>query len=271
MSKHAKTVLAFGKIKDTVRYRLKFAHFPYLERALESERVRCGQGMTILDVGCGPGNIASFCSMPGDVKWFGLDLWEHQLAQASAKHVYAGLFQVNLVDGLPFRENSFDAVVCNEVLMYLPNATELLQQFHRVLKTNGALFVYNPITWLPDIFSGARRRLRSIHQERRSISLDCQTDWKNATRACRITYYSLRSLVEQVRSARFEITDVAGFRIFRNRIRAMTRLEDYRWYYRLTKSIVSRFPRLAADIMVVGRKAGSQPIERGALAGRAAA
>ncbi|MCA1960339.1 MAG: methyltransferase domain-containing protein [Desulfomonile sp.] len=270
MSKNAPTRLAFGKIKDTVRYRLKFAHFPYLARSLENERARRSEGMAILDVGCGPGNIAGFCDLPGDVKWFGLDLWEYQLVQAAEKRVYAGLFQVNLVDGLPFKDSSFDAVLCNEVLMYLPNAAELLGQFHQVLKANGVLFVYNPITWLPKVLAGARRRLRSLHQERRSVSWDRQTDWKNATRACRITYYSLRSLVEEVRSARFEIIDVTGFRIFRNRIRAMTRLEDYRWYYAITKSLVSRFPQLAADIMVVGRKAGPDPTKRDVLGGRSA-
>lgn len=247
------TVLAFGKIRDTVRYRLKFAHFPFIASALEVEQTRCGPGMAILDVGCGPGNIAEFCDLPEDVRWFGLDLWEHQLLQASAKKVYENLFQVNLLDGLPFRDGSFDVVICNEVLMYLPNACGLLTEFHRVLRTDGALFVYNPVSWLPNVLSRARRRLRSIYQERHTVSLDRQGDWKSAHRACRITYYSLRSLVEEVRSARFCVTDVAGFRIFRNRVRFMTRLEDYRWYYRLTKSIVRRFPWLAADIMVVGR------------------
>lgn len=253
MSGTAKTVLAFGKIRDTVRYRLKFAHFPYLAHALEAERVRIGAGMAILDVGCGPGNIADFCGLPGEVKWFGLDLWEHQLTQAAAKEAYQRLFQVNLVHGLPFRERSFDVVICNEVLMYLPNARALLAEFHRVLRPDGLLFVYNPVSWLPDMLSRARRGLRSLYQEPHSVSLDRQTSWKNAHRACRITYYSLRSLVQEIQAADFEVTDIAGFRIFRNRIRLMTRLEDFRWYYLLTGSIVRRVPWLAADIMVVGR------------------
>ena len=34
MKKTKKSILAFGKILDTVKYRLKFAHFPYLAQAV---------------------------------------------------------------------------------------------------------------------------------------------------------------------------------------------------------------------------------------------
>ena len=48
--------------------------------------------------------------------------------------------------------------------------------------------------------------------------------------------------------------EVTGFRIFRNRIRVMTRLENYHWYFRLTSFLTRRFPYLASDLMVVARR-----------------
>jgi len=77
---------------------------------------------------------------------------------------------------------------------------------------------------------------------------------RNATRPCRIAYRSLASLMEQIREANFEILDVTAFRLFRNRIRFMARLEDFDWYYNFTQKLAARHPRLATDVMVVGRK-----------------
>lgn len=239
---------------EPIKNRLKFAHFQFLREALHSEAAVRADGLSVLDVGCGPGNLPDFSGKIGGCRWFGLDLWEHQLRQAAQKGTYESLFQVNLVDGLPFDNGCFNVVVCNEVLMYLPNAHDMLAEFHRVLGPDGKLFVYNPISCFPNFVGRLRRWARLIHQENRTVVLDRQGDWKNATRACRITYYSLHSLVEQVASARFRVTAVKGFRLFRNRIRLMKRLEGFRRYNDATAFIAGRFPFLASDVLVVGAK-----------------
>ncbi|MEJ2716874.1 MAG: class I SAM-dependent methyltransferase [Deltaproteobacteria bacterium] len=271
MKKGKKEVYAFGKIRDTVKYRLKFAHFPYLEEVLTRETPPLSEDLVILDVGCGPGNIPAFCGAGPGRKWYGLDLWEHQLRQAAEKSVYENLFQVNLLDGLPFRDESFDIVICSEVLMYLPNANAVLAEFHRALRPGGKIFLYNPVSLLPKTFASARRWFRRIHQEKDSVALDTQREWKNARRPCRINYYSLRSLIEDVGSADFMITEVTAFRLFRNRIRFLTRLENYRWYYRLTRFFATRYPHLASDVMVVGRKKEKEPPDTSSMNNPAAA
>src|SRR5208283_77218 len=119
----------------------------------------------------------------------------NQLRQASEKNSYEGLFQVNLIHGLPFLSESFDIIVCNEVLMYLPNALEALMEFDRVMAPGGKLFVYNPISHFPRLCSAVKRFVRKIYQERNSIALDVQSNWKQAERACRITYYSYHTLI----------------------------------------------------------------------------
>lgn len=239
---------------EPTKNRLKFAHFQFLRNALQKEAEARIGGLNVLDVGCGPGNLPDFSGKIKGCRWFGLDLWAHQLRQAAERGTYTGLFQVNLVDGLPFGDACFNVVVCNEVLMYLPNASYILTEFHRVLTHEGKLFVYNPVSCFPHVVGRLRRWGRLIHQEDRTIVLDRQTDWKRATRACRITYYSLSSLIDQIASADFRVIAVKGFRLFRNRIRLMKRLEDLRHYNRATTFIADRYPFLASDVLIVGAK-----------------
>jgi SAM-dependent methyltransferase len=234
--------------------RLKFAHFPSLSKAIECEHVSGLPGLRILDIGCGPGNLPVLCDVHSEWRLFGVDLWPNQLRQAAEKKAYEALFQVNLVDGLPFMSESFDIIVCNEVLMYLPKAAEILAESYRVLAPEGKLFVYNPINWLPRTHSVIKRLTRKIYQERRSISLDVQSNWKDAERACRITYYSFKSLIGQIRSANFHVAEITGFRLFRNRIRMMTGLENNAWYRRLILLLTKRYPHVASDLFVVAYK-----------------
>ncbi len=93
-----------------------------------------------------------------------------------------------------------------------------------------------------------------MHREKGAVILDEQTAVQGGRRVCRVTYYSFGSLQHEVSDANFQITDVAGFRLFRNRIRLMTRLEDFNWYHQLVRAIVGRYPAMATDVLVVGTK-----------------
>lgn len=242
-------------ILDIMHRRLKFAHFPYLRSAVkEMASVANSSRVAVLDVGCGDGNLGLFCRDVDSCDWSGLDLWDRQVRQAAAKGVYDRVYQINLLDGLPFRDNLFDALICGEVLMYLPNSQELLQEFSRVLKKRGRLFLYNPVTWMPKTSAAFKRIVRGFHQESRSVALDRQTNWREAERPCRITYYSVNSLVETVRGAGFRIEDVTAFRLFRNRLRLLRYFEDYTPYRRITQKVAGRFPSMATDVLVVGSK-----------------
>ncbi len=239
---------------EVVDNRLKFAHFATLRQAILCEQASGTTPLRILDIGCGPGNLALFCRGQEDCRLFGVDLWPNQLRQAAAKETYEVLFQVNLVDGLPFVSGSFDVIVCNEVLMYLPKGSEMLSEIYRVLAQDGKLFVYNPINWLPRPHSLVKRIARRIYQERKTIALDVQSNWKESERPCRITYYSFQSLIEQIRSVNFHVMGITGFRLFRNRIRLMAHLEDFDWYRRLVLFLTGRYPHLASDLLVVAYK-----------------
>jgi SAM-dependent methyltransferase len=229
---------------------LKFAHFPYVGQVLETEVRRAGRRLSVLDVGCGPGDLAKHTHIPSQCDLYGLDLWQHQLSQAADLNVYRHLLQVNLIDGIPFKSESFDLIICSAILMYLPNASEIVADCHRLLRPGGRILVYNPTCSVASISTTLKKWCRKIYQEKATVALDCQTDWKNATRACRITYYTWRSLVKELTSPGFEVTAVKGFRISRNRIRVLNRLEKFGWFRRASVYLASKCPYLASDILV---------------------
>ena len=233
---------------------LKFAHFPYVGQVLEKEVRRAGRRISVLDVGCGPGDLAKHTHMPSQCDLFGMDLWPHQLSQAADLNVYRHLLQVNLVDGLPFKTESFDLIICSAVLMYLPNASAIVADCHRILRPGGKILVYNPTCSVASIAATLKKWCRKIYQEKATVAFDCQTDWKKATRACRITYYTRRSLIKELTAPGFEVAAVKGFRISRNRIRALNRLERFGWFRRASAHLASRYPYLASDILVEALK-----------------
>ncbi len=48
---------------------------------------------------------------------------------------------------LPFRDNSFDTILCNEVLEHVPEPKLLMSEAFRVLKSGGVLILTTPQTW----------------------------------------------------------------------------------------------------------------------------
>jgi len=48
---------------------------------------------------------------------------------------------------LPFQDNSFDSILCTEVLEHIPNLDKILKELHRVLKQNGKILISVPFVW----------------------------------------------------------------------------------------------------------------------------
>lgn len=208
----------------------------------------------MVDLACGPGNMALFCDDAPAMEWFGLELWPNELRQAADTTAYKGLVQANLVERLPLKKHTADAIVLNEILMYLENSAELLSELFDIVKPSGMLYIYNPIYTVPTLFSTLKKIGRRIHLSDEAVAFDSQYDWKKSSRASRINFYSFDSLVTEIQEAGFNILETTGFRIFRNRIRLMRELENFQWYREITKNVAHRNPRLASDILVIARK-----------------
>lgn len=241
-------------LMERINSRLKYAHFGYIKAKLSEIAENTTEVVQALDVGCGPGNLGLYCRSVENVDWYGIDLWSNELAQAQQVNSYAGLGQVNLVQGIPLKAETLHVIVCNEVLMYMPNSKPLLEQFHQALKPGGSLIVYNPVTLAPRLASGFKKIIRKWAQARDSIAWDSQSDWKRAVRATRINYYSYDSLLNEITHSGFKVIDVGAFRIFRNRLRFMNKLESNKLYREKIMAFASRYPQLASDIIILSSK-----------------
>jgi SAM-dependent methyltransferase len=98
-----------------------------------------GDGLRLLDVGCGTGHhMASLRERGFEVA--GVDGSVEMIAHARANNPGAQI-KVADVDSLPFPDSSFDFVLCIEVLRYLPDFTRCVNEIARVLKPGGVCLV----------------------------------------------------------------------------------------------------------------------------------
>jgi ubiquinone/menaquinone biosynthesis C-methylase UbiE len=103
----------------------------WLDRSIPSS----GQGLRLLDVGCGTGShIARYIARGFDAA--GVDGSEKMLEHARAANPSAVL-ELADVERMPFQDASFDFVLCVEVLRYLPDAAPCIREMARVLKPGG--------------------------------------------------------------------------------------------------------------------------------------
>lgn len=113
-----------------------------------AEQLAPAPGMRLLDVGCGVGHLlawlATHTARAGrPVACHGVDLSFNSLRAARR----AGLLAVSVGDAahLPYRDASFDRVVCNGAAHHLPDLPAALRELFRVLQPGGRLVLYEPV------------------------------------------------------------------------------------------------------------------------------
>ena len=94
-----------------------------------------GDGLSLLDIGCGTGHHMSSLRERGFTV-AGVDGSEDMLAHARANNPGAQVLHAD-VEEIPFPDSSFDFIVCIEVLRYLPDSFRSIQEMARVLKPGG--------------------------------------------------------------------------------------------------------------------------------------
>jgi ubiquinone/menaquinone biosynthesis C-methylase UbiE len=123
---------ATSAIPFWARYFLRLKQ-EWLEKALI---VNAPLGAKILDVGCGCGYLAKNCfSEQGacGARIFNLDVAYNYLTIAKQAVPFQGFIQAD-AEHLPFKQGSFDVVVCSEVLEHIPDLEDALAQIKQVTK-----------------------------------------------------------------------------------------------------------------------------------------
>ncbi|TSC59867.1 MAG: Methyltransferase type 12 [Parcubacteria group bacterium LiPW_15] len=104
-----------------------------------------GSGISVLDFGCGKGEIiGEMRKLNPGAKYFGADVSEAAIDFASGK--YAGVDFVKIEDGgqLPFADNSFDFIFTSEVIEHVYDTENAFREMARVLKPGGELLLTCP-------------------------------------------------------------------------------------------------------------------------------
>jgi len=123
-----------------------FDHFPL------------ASGDRVLDLGCGEGRHVLAAYLADEVDVVGVDLSLADLRNAQQKfqeftadHPQAGerSFNLSTADALrlPFADDTFDKVICSEVLEHIPDYRSALAEIQRVLKPGGLLCASVPRRW----------------------------------------------------------------------------------------------------------------------------
>jgi SAM-dependent methyltransferase len=115
------------------------------EQAEIAEFLAIGKASLVLDVCCGSGGPSLALVQRTGCRLTGIDREEagiaHSRAQASARGV-ADRTTFDLVDcsrPLPFKDRSFDAVLCIDAVSHLPDRAGTLRDWARLLRNNGRL------------------------------------------------------------------------------------------------------------------------------------
>ncbi len=104
----------------------------YLYEILESELDICN----ILDLGCGDGSSSCYVhDIDPKINWYGLEIEKRKILNLDGK----SNTKYTIYDGrkIPFEEEKFDIIYCNQVFEHVRYPIILLEEIERVLKPGG--------------------------------------------------------------------------------------------------------------------------------------
>lgn len=103
-----------------------------------------------LDLGCGTGEMLKLILQEDAQKeLWGIDLAEEMLAAAKSKLPETVPLLLGDSESLPFPDNTFDVVYCNDSFHHYPAPRNVLREVHRVLKPGGTFLMGD--CWQPAV------------------------------------------------------------------------------------------------------------------------
>ena len=113
-------------------------------------------GLSLLDVGCGPGTITvEFAERLDPGKVIGLDAAAEVIAKASEFEAPNLSFFVGDAYALPFDDDSFDIVHAHQTLQHVADPVAVLREMRRVVKPGGVVAArdvdYAGTIWYPEL------------------------------------------------------------------------------------------------------------------------
>lgn len=120
---------------------------------IDFDHLKLNPGDRVLDIGCGEGRHCITAYMLEDVISVGVDLsaqdlgiTQERFAEFEEPENKVKKLFISVADGcnLPFANDSFEKIICSEVLEHIPNYQGVLAEIHRILKPGGTFAVSVP-------------------------------------------------------------------------------------------------------------------------------
>jgi len=126
----------------------------------------------VLELGCGSGFGANILSKYTK-NLSAVDRDEKALERAKAANETVDFYNADILDGLPFEKNSFDAIIAFQIFEHIhpDNSLQFLKEINRILKTGGHLYLTTPnrkIRLLP--FQKPTNKYHKIEYTAKSLS-----------------------------------------------------------------------------------------------------
>lgn len=140
--KRALSKIVFSSYKNTqVGTRNEITRVEWLEKTIRA----LPDGLSILDAGAGEQQFKHLC---GHLKYTSQDIAEYQPQTKNGLHPakwnFGKLDIVSDIINIPVPDQSFDVIMCTEVLEHLPYPQKALIEFGRILKPTGYLILTAP-------------------------------------------------------------------------------------------------------------------------------
>lgn len=104
------------------------------------ERIsKLSKGSEILDIGCAEGSTIQWLNslFGSKFKYTGVDLSETRINKAKSRRIPSANFVVSTGESIPLEPESFDCILCSQVLEHVESEDALLSEILRLLKPGG--------------------------------------------------------------------------------------------------------------------------------------
>lgn len=128
--------------------------------------LRLDATQAVLEVACGSGGVICWFAREMGATGVGIDINAHGIEAAKRRAEIEGLasrVSFQIVDAsrpLPFADESFDVILCNDAINHLPDRASVLRDWHRILRPGGRLLFTDPIVVTGQL-SNEEMRIRS--------------------------------------------------------------------------------------------------------------
>lgn len=118
----------------------KFLNEPRIKQLLELCKTTSGK--KILDIGCNDGRMGQILKEKYGKDIYGIDLSKDPLKVAMTRGIKCLRSDIEL--GLPYKDNSFDAVIAGDIIEHIYDTEHFIKEIKRVLIGGGELIMSTP-------------------------------------------------------------------------------------------------------------------------------